>query len=233
MKRNFSLENGREIKLDVQGFDAVPVLVGTETSAGESSLKNLNRFNNCRIATKYTNIKDAKHGVVQLKTFYTVAKPKNPLYNNPIIENTEKNKTDMQTIEVCLGTLHYKRFVKLEYLSTLSLVEITDRICADILEALNGTKKDFESEPVENNISIALYDEDGFEFMFDLNPSNIASYILSVRIINSDKSTSAEKINSKAKRIFEILKSDFTKKKVDIIANISQPLAKTIFKTEE
>ena len=116
--RIFRIDNKKEVKLNIDGFDKAPILIGKEQSNGEMSFNNLSNFEGCNLSIKSVNIKNDIGEVIELKTYYTVAEAKEKKYNNEIIEKmTEKDKNKDLFVEVCIGIDTNKRYFILTYSS--------------------------------------------------------------------------------------------------------------------
>lgn len=202
MDRIFKFDNKKKIKLNVEGFDKAPILIGTEQSNGISSLENLSNFNNCNISIKSVNIKDCNEDVVELKTYYTLVVAEDKKYNNNIIYNLEKEKECKLIIEVCLGFKTYKRFILLEVSSNENMLTITNDLPNKIIEMFTDIKETEENE----SVNIVFYDENGFEIEQKILYKDIPEYIESVRIIDSQDYNIKENATKRTQSFFESIK---------------------------
>lgn len=218
MKRIFEIDNKNEIKLEVDGFDCAPILIGTEQSDGITSLEKLSEFKGCNLQVKSVNVKKSDSEILEVKTYYTVANAKEKKYNNDIVNNFERAEKTKMIVEVCLGEKEYKRYIQLEYPSTLNFVEISKRVHLDIFKILSNSK---EKDLSEETIDLIMYDKDGFEKKYNATPSSILSFILSVRIIDTTNNKLTETVSKKARNAFQLMKDD-GKSKMEAISNIKE-----------
>lgn len=229
MDRIFEFDNKNEIKLSVEGFDSAPILIGTEQSNGVVSLENLSNFQKCNISVKSVNIKDEKEEVTELKTYYTVVTAKDKKYNNEIIDSLERKENSKLIVEVCLGIEEYKRYVILEYPSTENLVSITKELPSKIAKMFTVKEKtqSDSDETLNNIISITLYDKSGFETTKTVTISEIAEYILSVRIIGVTNDSVKEVVSKKAHEVFKMIKEN-GKNNVEVISDFTSSVMKML-----
>lgn len=229
MDRIFEFDNKNEIKLNVEGFDVAPILIGTEQSNGIVSLENLSNFHQCNVSVKSVNIKDENNEVVELKTYYTVVMAKDKKYNNEIVDNLERKENSKLKIEVCLGIEDCKRYIILDYPSTDNLVNITKELPSKIAKMFTvkeSTESDSDETP-NNIISITFYDKSGFEITKAVTISEIAEYILSVRIIDVANNNVKEVVSKKAQDVFNMIKEN-GKNNVEIISDFTSSVIKLL-----
>lgn len=215
------MENNSEVKLNVEGFDRVPILIGTEQSDGVTSLEKLCEFQNCKLNVKSVNVKKGEGEVLEVKTYYTVAEAKEKQYNNEIVNFIERKDSSNMTVEVCLGDLDNKRYLKIEYPSTLNFLEMSKRIHLDVYKELAKVGNN------EDKVNLVLYDKDGFEKNYEVTASDILKYIVSVRIIEINNQKISETISKKARDAFSIFKED-GKNKIESISNIKDSIVKML-----
>ena len=229
MYRIFEFDNKNEIKLNVEGFDSVPILIGTEQSNGVVSLENLNSFQNCNISVKTVNIKNENEGIVELKTYYTVVTAKDKKYNNEIIDKLKRKENSKIVVEVCLGVEEYKRYIILEYASTENIINITKRLPSDIFKMFSVKEKvkSDSDETLSNTVDIKLYDKSGFEAVKSVSISEISDYVLSVRIIDTVNGTFKEVVSKKAQDVYKMIKEN-GRNNVEVISDLASSVVKMI-----
>ena len=217
------MENNSEVKLDVEGFDRVPILIGTEQSDGVSSLEKLCEFQDCKLNVKSVNVKKGEDEVLEIKTYYTVAIAKDKQYDNKIVEVFERKENSNMIVEVCLGDLDNKRYMKIEYPSTLNFLEVSKRIHLDLYKELS--KKSLKED--SDKVNLVLYDKDGFEKTYEASASDLLKYIISIRIIEINNQKISETISKKARDAFSMFKED-GKNKIESISNIKDSIVKML-----
>lgn len=229
MYRIFEFDNKNEIKLNVEGFDSVPILIGTEQSNGVVSLENLNSFQNCNISVKTVNIKNENEEIVELKTYYTVVTAKDKKYNNEIIDKLKRKENSKIVVEVCLGVEEYKRYIILEYASTENIINITKRLPSDIFKMFSVKEKvkSDSDETLSNTVDIKLYDKSGFEAVKSVSISEISDYVLSVRIIDTVNGTFKEVVSKKAQDVYKMIKEN-GRNNVEVISDLASSVVKMI-----
>lgn len=233
--RLFNIDNKKEVKLNIDGFDKAPILIGKEQSDGEMSFNNLSNFQGCNLSIKTVNIKNDNGDVIELKTYYTVAEAKEKKYNNEIIESIERSEDGKIFVEVCIGIENNKRYIILPYSSMLNMVDIVKTIPSeihkmfiqkeDIIDGENGQSS--EESKIKDYIELVLYDKDGFETKYDVKISEIANCILSVRIIGSATDKKKDSVSKKAQEAFKILKED-GKNKIEAISDFTSLIMKML-----
>lgn len=232
MDRIFKFDNKNEIKLSVDGFDCAPILIGKEQSDGDVSLEKLSQFQGCNLSIKSANIKNSDNEIIELKTYYTVVKAEHKKYDNPIVDNFERNENSKMRVEVCLGEKDNKRFIILEYPTVLNLIDVTKKIPSDIFKELhkNNHSKNAESDDNFSSndiVNLTLYDKDGFESTRSVAVSEISKYILSIRIIETTNNTVRETVSKKTKEVFQLFKED-SKSKIEVISNFTTSVVKLL-----
>lgn len=229
MNRIFEFDNKKEVKLSVEGFDRAPILMGSEYSNGATELENLNNFHGCSLFVKSVNVKDENNEVVGLKTYYTVVQAKEKKYDNKIIDVIERKDNSKLVVEVCLGVNEYKRFIILEYPSSENMLSITKQLPSEISKIFSSKEKKSKSDtetPV-NNINITLYDNNGFEMTKSVLISEIADYIISVRVIDTIDNSVKEVVSQRAQDMFKRIKES-GKNNVEVISNFTSSVMKMI-----
>lgn len=226
MDRIFEFDNKNEIKLEVDGFDKAPILIGTEHSNGKVSLENLENFQGCNIYMKVANIKDESDEVSELKTYYTVVDAKTKKYNNDIIEKINKKESSKIHVEVCLGIDECKRYLILEYASTENLVSISKQL-PNQLYKMFLCKEENNTDTVSNRAKITFYDTSGFEVDKVVSVSDISEYILSVRIIGSNTNTIKDNVSQKAQNVYKAIKKN-GKNTAEVISNFTSSVVKIL-----
>lgn len=224
MNRIFEFDNKNEIKLKVEGFDCVPILIGSEQSDGDKALDNLSDFHGCNLKMKSVNVKNPENEIIEVKTYYTVVNARENKYNKSIVENFERKENSNMTVEICLGEKELKRYFHLQYPSTYSLLEVTKRVPGDIFKQLIGSN---DSSEQQENIELILYDKDGFENRREVNMSRISDLILSVRVVYTSDIKVVENVSRKAKEAFQMLKDD-GKNKIEVISNLKSTVIKML-----
>ena len=230
MSRIFEFDNKNEIKLELEGFDRAPILIGNEKSTGEVSLENLSKFAGCNLSMKSVNVKNELGEVVELKTYYTVAQAADNMYNNDIIHSLKREDDAILVVEVCLGKGEYKRYEILEYPCTYNMIEISKKASLDIYNKFVKKQED-DNEDSGNDVNryakITFYDVDGFESVFNMRLSDVSDSILSIRIVASSNENKSNKVSRKAKKVFQTLKQD-GKNKVESISNYTSTVIKAL-----
>ena len=232
MERIFEFDNKNEVKLTVEGFDKAPILMGSEQSNGIIELENLTKFQGCNISVRSVNIKDGNNEITELRTYYTVVEAKEKRYNNDIVEIMDRKEDSKMFVEICLGIGEYKRFVIIERPITDNLVDITKQLPSEISKMFSIRRKDLDkmhsdSDKTFNEIEITLYDRNGFEITKTVSISEVANYILSVRIVGTQDDTVKDVVSKKANDVFKRIKEN-GRNNIEVISNFTSSVMKMV-----